>query len=95
MSKREHPAELLVARHFDVEGRLTRMPVKRDRRLLVLAHLVEAVPHEVDLDEFAVNNLLRRFNHDVASIRRALVDEGFLTRPSPGVYRRVSTPNGE
>ena len=93
MSKRELPADVLVARHFDGEGRLTRMPVKRDRRLLVLAHLVEVVPHEVDLDEFAVNNLLRRFDSDVASIRRALVDEGFLTRPAPGVYRRLSAPH--
>jgi len=35
-----------------------------------------------------VNDLLRPVNTDVATIRRALVDHGLMTRAS-GVYRRV------
>lgn len=67
------------------------MPVKRDRRLLVLRHLATVIPGGEPLDEFAVNNLLRPFSDDVASLRRLLVDEGLLERPAPGRYRKLSS----
>jgi hypothetical protein len=88
MTRPTLPDDVLVARHFDAEGRLTGLPVKRERRLLVLRHLVQAVPVEEELDEYAVNNLLRPFGADVASLRRQLVIEGLLDRPRPGCYRR-------
>ena len=88
---REPDAELL-ARHLDADGRLTSMPAKRNRRLLVLAHLAAQIPADVELDEFAVNGLLRGFDHDVATLRRYLVDEGMLLRPTPGRYVRPSVP---
>ena len=82
------PDEVLVARHLDAGGRLTALLVKRDRRLLVLRHVVQVVPPGPELDEFALNNLLRQFGPDVALLRRSLVDEGFLERSAPGRYRR-------
>jgi hypothetical protein len=88
VSPREHPDEVLVARHLDAEGRLTGMPVKRERRMLVLRHVVGTVPVGQELDEFTLNNLLRRFGPDVASLRRQLVDDGLLERPAPGRYLR-------
>lgn len=62
--------------------------MKRDRRLLVLQRLVTAIPAAEELDEFDVNNRLRPFSDDVATLRRLLVDEGLLERPAPGHYRR-------
>lgn len=88
MPRRTLPDEVLVARHFDADGHLVALPVKADRRRLVLEHLAAAVPPGEDLDEYAVNNLLRPFSPDVASLRRYLVVEGLLERPTPGRYRR-------
>lgn len=82
----------LVARHLDAEGRLASMPVKHERRLLVLRHVAEAIPVGVELDEFAVNNLLRPLHDDVAMLRRNLVNEGLLDRPEPGRYVRPEPP---
>lgn len=78
----------LVARHFDADGRLTVMPAKPARRQLVLAHIAEQLPVGVELDEFAVNNLLRAIDDDVAQLRRSLINAGLLERPEPGRYRR-------
>lgn len=88
MSRTQLPDAVLVARHFDRDGRLIALPVKRERRLLVLAHLARHFPPATELDEYAVNTLLRPYSDDVASLRRALVDEGFLRRPEPGRYWR-------
>lgn len=79
----------LVARHLDPDGRLVSMPVKHERRLLVLRHVVEVIPVGVELDEFAVNNLLRPLHDDVAMLRRYLVNERMLDRPAPGRYVRL------
>lgn len=88
MARPQLPEHLLVARHFDTQGQLIALPVKRERRLLVLQHLAAAIPAGRELDESSVNALLRRFGADVASLRRSLVDEGFVERPAPGRYRR-------
>lgn len=87
----------LVARHLDPDGRLVSMPVKHQRRVLVLRHVVEVIPIGVELDEFTVNNLLRTLHDDVAMLRRSLVDERLLGRPRPGRYVRpeCTTPDAD
>lgn len=90
MRHRPSDAEL-VARHLDADGRLATMPVKADRRHLVLCHLADRIPPGISLDEFAVNNLLRGFSDDVATLRRFLVEAKLLDRPTPGHYRRRAT----
>jgi len=92
MNARHRPSDAeLVARHLDADGRLATMPVKADRRHLVLCHVAERIPTGIDLDEFAVNNLLRGLSDDVATLRRFLVEAKLLDRPMPGHYRRPDT----
>jgi hypothetical protein len=78
----------LIARHLGPDGRLVSMPAKPSRRLLLLAHIAADLPVGVELDEFAVNQTLRRYDDDVAMLRRYLVDTGLLLRPRPGTYLR-------
>jgi len=82
----------LIARHLGPDGRLQSMPAKPSRRLLVLAHIGSELPVGVELDEFAVNQVLRRYDDDVAMLRRYLVDTGLLLRPRPGIYLRPAEP---
>jgi hypothetical protein len=41
-----------------------------------------------DHDEKSVNERLRPYSDDVATLRRYLVDEGLVARRPPGIYRR-------
>ena len=69
-------------------GRLTRLPARRAKRLVVLDRLAQEFDVGVRYSERQVNGILRRFHPDVASLRRYLVDEGFLDRDPGGEYWR-------
>lgn len=70
---------------FFHHGRVTSLPRKDDDRHELLAHLsVRLFPAEDVLDESQVNLLLRTVARDVPSLRRALVDFGYLKRDADG-----------
>ncbi|WP_449290137.1 DUF2087 domain-containing protein [Nonomuraea purpurea] len=86
------PAETLsaderVLRTFLVDGRLTTMGMKRDKRLIVLRYIVMVFEPGVRYPEKDVNVALRAFHDDYAALRRYLVDEGLLSRKD-NVYWR-------
>lgn len=83
------PKEARVLRAFFEGERLLSIPSQHAKRLVILRHLAETVfEAERDYPEKEVNMLLALHHPDVASLRRYLVDEGFMTRAA-GVYRRL------
>jgi DNA-binding transcriptional ArsR family regulator len=67
--------------------RLLSIPAQHAKRLVVLRHLAEsAFAPDREYPERDVNMLLAVRHPDVASLRRYLVDEGFMTRAA-SVYR--------
>ena len=79
-----------IARVLDAafrDGKLVQWPAKRSKRLVVLDHLCQNFEIGKRYSEPEVNELLRSFNDDVATMRRYLVDEEFLDR-SNGRYWR-------
>lgn len=79
--------QAVLSRFF--RGRtLDRLPAERAKRLVVL----ERLSLEFDLGrhypETEVNDVLHEFHQDVATLRRHLVDEGFLDR-ADAVYWRA------
>lgn len=70
---------------FDGE-RLKQMPAQRKKRVVVLEHLLTRFQPGVEYDERAVNDLLRPAHDDVATLRRELVDYGYMDRQR-GIYR--------
>lgn len=80
-------AEARVLRSFFEGERLTSIPAQRSKRLVVLRHLAETTfERKRKYPEKEVNQRLGVRHPDAASLRRYLVDEGFMTRKS-GVYR--------
>ena len=73
------------------EGRLHIMPAKRTKRLVVLDHVVQAFEPGIRYTEKDVNKILRGFQDDYAALRRALVDEEFLTRENNVYWRSGGT----
>ena len=71
---------------FDGE-RLKGIPAQRKKRVEVLKELLRRFEPERDYTEREVNALLARAHPDVATLRRELIANGFMTREH-GRYRR-------
>ena len=81
------PSAAKVLRAFFEGERLTSIPAQHAKRLVVLRVLAESVfEKKRKYPEKEVNQLLAVRHPDAASLRRYLVDEGFMTRKQ-GVYR--------
>lgn len=74
-----------VLRNFFDGERLKEIPAQRKRRVIVLQHLLERFKPGREYTEREVNDLLRPAHPDVATLRRELVDYGYLERQS-GIY---------
>ncbi len=81
--------EARVLRTYFRAGRLTRIPTQRAKRLVVLDRLAQEFEVGLRYSERQVNAALRRLHPDVASLRRYLVDEGYLDREPGGEYWRA------
>ncbi len=75
-----------VLRDFFDGARLKQIPAQRKKRVIVLQHLLTRFDPARDYSEREVNDLLRAAHDDVATLRRELVDYGFMVRDR-GIYR--------
>ena len=76
-------------RPFIRDGRITALPAKRDRRLLLLDQVAQAFEPGRRDPGHAVDETLKAIFDDHCTLRRYLVDESFLSRTADGVYWRV------
>jgi ADP-ribosyl-[dinitrogen reductase] hydrolase len=75
-----------ILKRYGRKGMLTHLPVKHEARPEVLAWVARPFQPGVEYREAEVNDLLRGHEIDHVSLRRYLVDYGFLTRAA-GIYR--------
>lgn len=79
-------------RNFFEGNRLKSIPAKRKQRVFVLQKLVEWFEPARQYPEAEVNDILREAHEDYATLRRELVDYGFMVREQ-GIYEvAVSLP---
>ena len=77
-----------IIRSFIRDGRLTNIPSREKRRLVIYRYLRDQVfTEDRAYEEREVNMRLALFHPDVATIRRGMVDAGLVTRDA-GWYRR-------
>lgn len=84
--------ERKVLRDFFDGERLKSIPVNQNKRLVVLRWLAEQFPPDSRLAERDVNERIRRWHPDFATLRRLLVDYRLLARTPVGVYWRPAAP---
>jgi hypothetical protein len=95
MGAMTHDADGLLAdppgqlRAFIRDGRITAMPAKRTRRLLLLDQVAQAFEPGRRYPESAVDEILKPVFDDHCTLRRYLVDEAFLSRTADGIYWRA------
>ena len=79
--------EAKVIRDFFRDDRLTTIPSQEKKRLIVIRYLRDrCFTEDRPYPEKEVNQRLALFHPDVATLRRAMVDEGLMVREA-GVYR--------
>ena len=76
-------------RAFIRDGRITAVPAKRTRRLLLLDQVAQAFEPGRRYPEAAVDEVLKQVFDDHCTLRRYLVDEEFMSRNADGVYWRA------
>ncbi|MEJ7582655.1 MAG: DUF2087 domain-containing protein [Acidimicrobiales bacterium] len=76
-----------ILRSFVRAGRLSRLPTTHSKRLVVLDLIVQDFDLGVRYTEKQVNATLVRWHPDTASLRRWLVDVGFLDRKAGWYWR--------
>ncbi len=84
-------AEERILQTAFAEGRLTALPAKRSKRLVVLDHLAQRFEPGRRYSERQVNATLAPVHDDTATLRRYLVDEGFLDRAGGEYWRSGGT----
>ena len=81
--------EAKVIRGFLRDDRLTTIPSQESKRRIVIRYLCDRVfTEDRPYPEKEVNQRLALFHPDVATLRRAMVDDGLLVREA-GIYRRA------
>lgn len=76
---------------FMKDGRITAMPAKRSKRLVLLDYVAGLFDVGVRYTELEVNSRLRPVFDDYVALRRYLVDEGFLARADGEYWRSGGT----
>ncbi|BAY12937.1 DUF2087 domain-containing protein [Calothrix sp. NIES-2098] len=68
--------------------RLKEIPASRKKRLVILKWLVSKFEEQIQYSERSVNEILKRYHPDYATLRRELIDNQLMQREN-GVYWRL------
>ena len=80
----------VLATFSDANGRIKAFPVQEKKFLVILRHILEEFETGVRYPEKRVNQILAKFSADTATLRRSLVEHGFMAREGGGgTYWRV------
>jgi DNA-binding transcriptional ArsR family regulator len=80
--------EARVLRSFIVEGRVTKIPEGHRKRVVVLRWLVDQFKDGRLYKEREINEIIKRFHPDFATIRREFIGHGLMERES-GTYWKM------
>ncbi len=80
-----------ILKRYGRQGTLTHLPSKHEARMEVLAWVASPIRPGVTYRETEINDLLRGHGIDHVTLRRYLVDYGFLTREG-GIYQVAVQP---
>ena len=83
--------DVVIRAFFDADGRLSSIPTKLSKRLVVLDRIAQDFEIGRTYPEAYVNTILRRYHPDYAALRRYLVENEFLERRGGEYWRAGGT----
>jgi len=83
----------VLSRYFDGNGNLIikNFPAKEKKKIIILQKLVENFQPSRNYSEQEVNEILQRYYEDFVTVRRYLIQYGFMARDKTGANYRVNT----
>lgn len=80
--------EKVVKAYMNEKGGLIQFPAKEKKKIIILREIMKNFKYNREYQEDEVNKILERIYSDYATIRRALIEYGFLDRSNDcSVYR--------
>lgn len=80
----EKEREKILAIYQDEKGWIKQFPSKEKRKIILLAELVRHFDSQKNYSESAVNEILKQFIADFVTVRRYLIEYGFMDRTKDG-----------
>ncbi len=74
----------VVSTHFDENGALKSYPAREKKKVIVLEAITKSFNPKKRYTEKEINRVLKRIFDDYATLRRALVEYGFIDRTNDG-----------
>lgn len=74
----------IIETYFDENGVLKNFPSKEKRKIIILREIMKNFSQGKEYREVELNRILKRIYEDNATIRRALIEYGFLERKKDG-----------
>ncbi len=87
--------DVVIRAFFDADGRLSAIPSKLSKRLVVLDRIAQDFEIGVTYSEADVTTILHRYHPDHAALRRYLVENEFLERRGGRYWRAGGTVDVE
>ncbi|MBH0229111.1 metalloregulator ArsR/SmtB family transcription factor [Halobacillus yeomjeoni] len=70
----------IIKNFFDGDGRLTNIPSKRKKKIVILAYLVQNLSAGKNYTEKEINEYIKKYHEDFATIRREWIMHQFMFR---------------
>jgi hypothetical protein len=86
MSIPEPEKAAVIQNFFTADGRLKQIPAQRKKKLIVFEHIVKGLEKSRKYSEQEINEHIRRFHDDYATIRREFIMNHFMYREN-GFYQ--------
>ena len=84
----EKDKEKTIKTYIDENGALKQFPAKEKKKIIILCEIMKNFKVDTEYLEKDVNKVLKRIYEDYATLRRALIEYGFMERSSDcSVYR--------
>ncbi|SEN88919.1 hypothetical protein SAMN04488134_102200 [Amphibacillus marinus] len=80
----EAEREKVISSYFDEQGRVNQFPSKEKRKLIILQEVIKKFDRTVNYHEREVNELLKTIFFDYVTVRRYLIEYGFMNRSKDG-----------
>lgn len=74
----------VLSNFLDEEGRITAFPAQEKKFIVLLRHVLKAFEPGKRYPEKEVNEIIKRFNEDTASIRRGMIEFKLMERAGGG-----------
>lgn len=79
----------VIKAYMDENGAITQFPAREKKKIIVLREIMKNFIKDREYPEQEVNKMLRRIYEDYATLRRALIEYGFLERSEDCKIYRV------